>query len=758
MGAIDIKGYCTLCRSRCGTINRVENDQLVSVRPDPEHPNGSAMCLKGKAAPELVHSPHRVLYPMKRTRPKTDPDPGWVRIDWDEALSTVASRLGNIRAEHGAEAVAFSVTTPSGTPLSDSIDWVERFLRSFGSPNMAYAVEICNWHKDNAHAFTFGCAMPVADYAQADTIVLWGHNPANTWLSQSSAIARGRARGARMVVIDPRPTALAREADVWLPVRPGTDAALALGIVRHLIEESAYDAAFVRRWTNAPYLVRRDNGLLLREQDLTPDAPTNRFLVWDAFRRTLQPVDNDRAMSDALADSLLLDGEIEVQVPGRGKAMVCDTVFSRLRAEAARYTTQEVERITGLTEAKVMAAADLMRGGCRMAYHAWTGVGQHTNATQTERAIATVYALNGSFDRIGGNRQRQVTPVNSLVPPGLLPDSQRGKALGLAERPIGPPAGGWVTALDLYRAILEHKPYPVRALMSFGTNMTVSHGDTSLAIQALEQLEFHVHLDLFETPSSRYADILLPVNTPWEREALRIGFEVSDEAASLAQLRPRMVSPRGESRADYEIVLDLARRLGMTDSFFGGNVQAGWNHMLAPTGLSVEALRAKPDGIHLPIDVRERKFAAPGPHGEGTIRGFETASRRVELYSEKFLQHGQPPLAHYVPSAESQRQDQSGDARYPLILSTAKNGYFCHSQHRSLVSLRKRAMDPLIELAPELARRHGIGEGAWVRVATRVGIARFVARLTPGLAEDVVVAEFGWWQACSELGLSLIHI
>ena len=318
-------------------------------------------------------------------------------------------------------------------------------------------------------------------------------------------------------------------------------------------------------------------------------------------------------MSDALADSLLLDGEIEVQVPGRGKAMVCDTVFSRLRAEAARYTTQEVERITGLTEAKVMAAADLMRGGCRMAYHAWTGVGQHTNATQTERAIATVYALNGSFDRIGGNRQRQVTPVNSLVPPGLLPDSQRGKALGLAERPIGPPAGGWVTALDLYRAILEHKPYPVRALMSFGTNMTVSHGDTSLAIQALEQLEFHVHLDLFETPSSRYADILLPVNTPWEREALRIGFEVSDEAASLAQLRPRMVSPRGESRADYEIVLDLARRLGMTDSFFGGNVQAGWNHMLAPTGLSVEALRAKPDGIHLPIDVRERKFAAPGP-------------------------------------------------------------------------------------------------------------------------------------------------
>lgn len=184
--ASEIPGYCTLCRSRCGTLNQVDGDRLIAVRPDPQHPTGSAMCMKGRAAPEIVHSPHRLMHPMKRTRPKGDADPGWVRTSWDEALDTVADRLGTIRHESGAEAVAFAVTTPSGTPLSDSIDWIERFVRGFGSPNIANAIEVCNWHKDSAHAFTFGCGMPPADYANAETIVLWGHNPANTWLAQAT--------------------------------------------------------------------------------------------------------------------------------------------------------------------------------------------------------------------------------------------------------------------------------------------------------------------------------------------------------------------------------------------------------------------------------------------------------------------------------------------------------------------------------------------------------------------------------------------
>jgi anaerobic selenocysteine-containing dehydrogenase len=742
------EGYCTLCRSRCGTLNTVRDEMLIAVRPDPSHPTGQAMCMKGKAAPELVHSPHRVLHPMRRTRPKGDPDPGWERISWEEALTETTRRLGTIKAESGAESVVFAVTTPSGTPLTDSIDWIERFVRLFGSPNICYATEVCNWHKDFAHAFTFGCGLPPADYAQAELIVLWGHNPANTWLAQANAVGQGRANGAKMIVVDPRPTALACQADVWLPVRPGTDAALALGLIHLLIADERFDERFVRDWTNAPLLVRGDNGYFLRERDLWPDAQSNRFMVWiDALNGAL-PYDTAQAAQTQGSEHFRLRGSVAVNVDGN-HALACSPAFELLVQACDDYTPQEVERITGVQQAPLHAAADLFGSQRRVAYHAWTGIGQHTNATQSERAVATLYALCGSFDRVGANRVRigpRVNPVNAL---SLLTDVQRAKALGLNERPLGPPANGWVTARDTYHAILQGEPYKVRAMMAFGTNMLVSQADTTLAHQALSQLEFHVHCDLFETPTAKYADILLPVNTPWEREGLRIGFEISDRAAGWVQLRQRMVPPRGESRSDNEFLFDLACRLGMGDEFFDGSLEAGWNHMLEPLGLTVAQLRDRPEGIACTIDASEQKYARATPTG---VRGFDTPTRRVELYCETLLRYGQPPVATFVEPADTPRDAKTTrQGRFPYVLSSAKNGLYCHSQHRSLPLLRKRAPDPVAELSPALAQAKGIVEGDWLRIRTRVGEARFIARVTPQLADDVIVAEFGWWQSCTEL-------
>ncbi|WP_246252238.1 molybdopterin-dependent oxidoreductase [Ancylobacter pratisalsi] len=744
-----VPGYCTLCRSRCGTLNEVEGDRLVSVSPDTSHPTGKAMCMKGRAAPEIVHSPHRVFHPMRRTAPKGARDPGWVRISWDEALTEIAGRLGTIKAEHGAEAVAFSVTTPSGTPLSDSIDWIERFVRHFGSPNICYGTEICNWHKDVAHAFTFGCGIPPADYENADTIMLWGHNPTNTWLAQADAIARGRAKGAKLLVVDPRPTALARQADVWLPVRPGTDGALALGLARLLLETERFDESFVRAWTNAPFLVRADNGRFLREQDLWPEAPHNRALVWSLAADAPQPYEPEEAISPARARDFKIRGSVEVETlgqDGEASSLTCAPALQHLLDACSGYDAARVHEITGVEPERLRAAAELLQAGRRIAYHAWTGIGQHANATQTERAVATLYALTGSFDRVGANRVRRgpfFRPVNALEKVPAL----RSKALGFAERPIGPPAMGWVTARDTYRAILEGQPYKVRAMMAFGTNLPVSQGDSARALEALEALDFHVHCDLFETPAARYADIFLPVNSPWEHEGLRFGFEISDEAASRVQFRPRMVPPRGESRSDCEIVFALAERLGMGEAFFGGSLEAGWDHMLEPLNLSIARLRREPGGIRCEIDSREGKYALPHHDGEPHIRGFDTETRRVEIYSELLLRHGQPAVASFTqPLGEGPLPH-----RYPLVLSSAKNGYYCHSQHRSLVSLRKRAPDPIAEIGPGLAASRGIGDGDWVRVSTHVGDARFKARITPQLSDDVVVAEFGWWQACPEL-------
>jgi anaerobic selenocysteine-containing dehydrogenase/ferredoxin-NADP reductase len=750
-----IRGYCTLCRSRCGTLNTVDSDQLLSVEPDPSHPTGKAMCTKGRAAPEIVHSPHRVRFPMRRTTPKGAKSPGWRRISWEEALTETAQKLAVIREENGAEAVAFAVTTGSGTPISDSIDWIERFVRHFGSPNICYATEICNWHKDFAHAFTFGCGLPAADFENADTIMLWGHNPANTWLAQANAIANGRAKGAKLVVVDPRPIALAKQADAWLAVRPGTDTALALGLIREMIERQLYDESFLRNWTNAAFLVRLDNRLFVREQMIWPNAKTNRYLVWDNERNTPVPIDGDQLTPPELANRMCLRGKVTVNLAenqGNPIQIECAPSFELLAREAAHYDTARVKDITGVDPDKIVAAAELIQGGRRVAYYAWTGIGQHTNATQMQRAVSSLYALTGSFDRIGGNRVRRGPFYQGVNAWGKLSKEQMAKALGVKERPIGPPSMGWITARDMCRAITEEVPYKVRGLVAFGTNLPVSQADLELAQDALTKVEFHVHCDLFETPAAQYADIFLPVSTPWEHEGIRFGFEITDEATALVQLRTRMVSPRGEARSDYEIVFDLACRLGMADDFFGGDIEAGWNHMLAPLSLTAATLRAHPEGVKCEIDAREQKHQLPHHDGSGRIRGFDTESRRVELYSELLHRHNQPAIPTYVPPAENLRQqsDRTAD-RYPLILSTAKNGHYCHSQHRQLASLRKRSPDPLAEIGQGLAVCRGISDGDWIRISTRQGAARFVAKVDPSLADDVVIAEFGWWQACPEL-------
>ncbi|WP_454690614.1 molybdopterin-dependent oxidoreductase [Achromobacter aloeverae] len=764
MGAIEISGYCTLCRSRCGTRNIVEHDALLRVVPDPAHPTGHAMCMKGRAAPELVHSPHRILHPMRRTRPKGDADPGWERIGWDEALTLVARRLKEIRAQSGAEAVAFGVTTPSGTPLSDSIDWIERFVRAYGSPNICYATEICNWHKDYAHVFTYGCGMPVADYAGAGLILLWGHNPTNTWLAQADAIGKGRARGARLMVVDPRRTALAGQADVWLPVRPGTDAALALGLIHQLLRTERYDAAFVREWTNAPLLVRADTGRFLRAGEVAwehmphrervsagdtfGDAPV--FVVWREDREAPAPYDTRLAAAVQGGAHYALRGEYEVALRDGGRVR-CRPVLALLAREAGAYTPERVAEITQVPPDALLAAADLLATSGPVAYHAWTGIGQHTNATQTERAVAVLHALTGSFDVPGGNRLYARHAVNRVNGLDLIPPAQSAKALGLPERPLGPPATGWVTARDLYRAILEGEPYRVRALFAFGSNPLASQGDVGMAEAALRALEFHVHLDLFETPSARYADILLPVNTPWEREGLRVGFEITQAAEARIQLRPRMVTPRGESRSDNDIVFDLACRLGMGETFFGGSLERGWDHILAPLGIRVADLRRAGGTLSPPLQGKDRKYALPEsaamPPDAAPVAGFATETRRVELYSERLLRHGYAPMPVHVASPA-----EAGGGAYPLVLTSAKSGYYCHSQHRSLVSLRKRAPLPRVALGPGLAARKQVVTGDWVRVATPVGQARFVALVDADLNDDVLVADYGWWQACPEIG------
>src|SRR5690606_27824675 len=140
--------------------------------------------------------------------------------------------------------------------------------------------------------------------------LLWGHNPTNTWLAQANAIAEGRRAGARLLVVDPRQTALAAEADVWLQIRPGTDAALALGLIRLLLADGHYDHEFVRSWTNAPLLIRADTGHFLRAGDIQEDAPDpDAWVVWDQLSSRPMPYDTRHRASTQGGSGFALRGE-----------------------------------------------------------------------------------------------------------------------------------------------------------------------------------------------------------------------------------------------------------------------------------------------------------------------------------------------------------------------------------------------------------------------------------------------------------------
>ena len=725
----------------------MENGRLVAVEPDPSHPTGANLCVKGRAAPELVHAPDRLLYPMRRTRPKSDPDAGWVQVGWDEALDWTAARLRETAERHGPEAVAFALTTPAGTAVSDGFPWINRLVRAFGSPNLVWGEEVCAWHRDYVTAYTFGTDIGTPDFERTGCLLLWGHNPANTYLAQATAVVEMTARGAALVVVDPRRAGPASRADQWLRVRPGTDGALALGLAGVMLAEGWYDHEFIRDWSNGVLLVRDDTGRFLTAADLEAGA-TAQHVAWDQARG--RPVVYDPIagrFAERLQDPLLLGG---VRCATRSGPVDCRPAFERYAALCREYPPERVARITGVPAEQIVATARLLWERRPVAYFCWTGLEQHTNASQTVRALSLLYALTGCWDAPGGNVRPTRPAANDLAPLSLLPETQRAKALGLAERPLGPGRLGWVTGADTYRAILHGTPYPVRGMVGFGANLLLSQPDGDIALQALSRLDFLVYADLFLTPSAALADIVLPVSTAWEREGLRIGFGPTHAGERHIQLRRAALPGRGESRSDIWIVCELARRLGLGDRFFGGNEDAGHDFMLEPTGVTVKALRERPQGISVPVELRFRRHAERKDDG---VVGFATPSRRVEIYAGALLEIGQAPLPDYVEPATSPVSRPDLAARYPLVLTTAKVVQFCHSQHRSLPRLRRHSPDPEVEMHPSAAQARSIEAGDWVAIETPRGTMRARARLNSSLAPEVVCAQFGWWQACEALGL-----
>src|SRR3954469_2580874 len=388
MSGKPVATFCPLCVSRCGARADVVDGTFRALLPDPSHPTGRALCLKGKAAPEIVQHSSRLLHPLRRTRPKDAPDPGWERITWDEALGTVAAQLKAATAAGMPESVGFSSSSPSTSAISDAVDWVQRLVRAYGSPNYSNYMELCGWGRHLAPLYTFGASVPgtyLPDLENAGCILFWGYNPSVSRLAHATSTVAALARGAKLIVVDPRKAGLAAKADHWLRVRPGTDAALALSLTHVLIENGWYDSDFVRNWTNAA-----------DEVDGTR--------VWDL-----------------------------------------------LAERCAEFRPEVAEEITGVPAGDIVAAARTLWQARPAAFYTWSGLEQHSGTTQTIRAINVLHALLGSLDVPGGNVLFEAVPSNPVDGREFV-TPVRPPTVGTDQRPLGPARYGYVTGEDLYTA------------------------------------------------------------------------------------------------------------------------------------------------------------------------------------------------------------------------------------------------------------------------------------------------------------------
>ncbi len=242
-----VKTYCArMDHGGCGILAHVEDGRIKKIEGDPDCPlNQGTICAKGLAQIEKLNHPDRLTYPMKRTGQRGEGK--WDRISWDEALETITKKIGETIEREGPEAISFAQGTPKGLELFLLI----RLANLLRIPNISTPGNICHMPRETASTLTCGF-FPVPDYDHPPSCVLvWGSNlfQTNEEGVLGSQLKRALDQGAKLIVIDPRKTAVASRADLWIQPRPGTDLMLALGMLRVIIDEELFDKGFVENWT-----------------------------------------------------------------------------------------------------------------------------------------------------------------------------------------------------------------------------------------------------------------------------------------------------------------------------------------------------------------------------------------------------------------------------------------------------------------------------------------------------------------------------
>ena len=566
-------------------------------------------CQKGSCYSALMVAPGRLTYPLERVGPRGSGQ--WRRISWDDALARVADAILDAAAEGGTETVVYD----NGT---SNIDWGPStvgemrlfgllgatMLDGFAGTGDLAKGALQTW----GTSFVDGSA---DDWCRADTLILWHCNPVATRIPDAHFTTEARYRGATVVTVSPDLSPSAIHASLWVNPHPGSDAALALGLVRTLLERDAVDAAYVREQTDLPFLVREDSGRFLRQSDLQPNGRDDIFYIWDL--RTAQAVEAP-GTPGKWSGSLALGGivpaltgrfEMTPRPAGGNPAIAVRPVMEHLRERVAPYTPEYVARVTGVGAQTQAHLADLLATSPRTLIYATWGSCKSYHADLLQRALILLSALRGQHGKTGsGVRfaawlpfegadellgaqpsfvQRQMLRVYTPSPRMMeqaIADASRTRltwtpshlflsvhgGLGAAQDGVVqddalPRAAGTYFKDAIDRGWLPVRPapdHPPRVLITSGVNPLRRWPLPQVIERVLwPKLKLIVAVDLRLSTTGMKADLLLPAAGYYEKRGIKYAVAL----APYVVIGDQAVAPLGEAKPEWEIMALLARTL-----------------------------------------------------------------------------------------------------------------------------------------------------------------------------------------------------
>lgn len=734
------------CGGNCGGPNCrlkgiVREGKLVQVKTadiDPEHPTFKTGCVKGQTNPQRLYSPKRNLYPMKRVGERGAGQ--WERISWDEAITTIADHMMAAQKEYGDSSIAFwhsyvgggSVLDKAVTSLSPgggrygSAVSLERFLQKTGATIMGPAAD-----KGLQYAMPLltGFAMSAqSDLPKAKTILIWGSNPTGASRSIQYYLSKARENGATIVTIDPVARLNAIQSDLYLPVKPATDGALALAMCNWALEHDCVDWDFLRDNSVAPFL-RKEDGKLLRLSDLGMELEEG----VNAQTGEPEPLDAEVVFDEEINDFVSVNKAKRPAVRGSFEAsgIKVSTVFDYCIENIQEYTVEKAAEICDIPAWKVEEVARLYATAKPAYISMYEGLDHHMNIRHTCKDIMLLACMTGNIGKPGtGVLCDQLQECEESGNP--IGGEMNTAALIQVENPKPSIA---MTGQYLYEVMetgkLGSTELPLRVVYCYqGNPLACDCGPNELKA-AIDKLDLFVVADPQMSDTARYADIVLPIALSWEKEDAGGGFAMYEKG----------VEPAGECKSDMDVFRMLADAMGFPDLYDKTDEE------YIRAALDTEFNRA--NGFTYD-DYKEKQFivkfvdqmpATDGSASTSTVRNsfFIENPASVDINEPVFDQGIESrPYWEQVPEVVN-----NGD-KYPLHAISMHEIYHAQSIMMELPWLEELRHEPKIEIHYDAANARGIKQGDLIKAYNDRGFVVCKAVVTQGIRPDCILLPHGW--------------